>query len=313
MPDNRINGRFPEIVALLLAVVALITFRPHRLHRLLAWSGAKWSHFSRVGPVKKPETKHLIEVSDKTPLPPANNAQKTTLAELLDERWQIEAMASEGAQLIDSRQKSDFARDHDRRAVNVPYLTKDDSFDLKSLPKDKERRLVFYGYSALDRAPLRAMTRAALAGWKHVYWYREGELGIKDISMNTPESYPGLRVVQASQIPRLLKRKHALPIAIQIDDKYSAETLPGSIAVSSSTDTLPLAMDADTLSKFPPDLEMRAFPRSKSVPLVIYGNDRQDWRAFRVAVWFKSAGWPVYWYRGGALDWSALQNTSRLQ
>jgi rhodanese-related sulfurtransferase len=313
MPDDRNNGRFLEILALLLVAAAYIAFHPHRIHRLLARSTSKWSHFSRIAPAKTPQTKHLAEVPDKTPLPPPNNTQNATFAELLDERWQIEAMASEGAQLIDSRQKSDFARDHDRRAMNVPYLGKDDSFDLKSLPEDKEKRLVFYGYSALDRAPLRAMTRAALAGWKHVYWYREGELGIKDISMSTPESYPGLPVVGASQIPRLLKRRHALPIAIEIDDKYSAETLPGSVSVSSSTDTLPFATDEDTLNKFPPDLEMRAFPRSKSVPLVIYGNDRQDWRAFRVAVWFKNAGWPVYWYRGGALDWSALQNAPRAE
>lgn len=89
-----------------------------------------------------------------------------------------------GAKMIDTRVAAEYAEAHIKGAVNVPYKEKSakaadfdaaqDSFDLAKLPADKNAALIMQCNGAECWKSYKGAAAAAKAGYKKVYWFRDG-------------------------------------------------------------------------------------------------------------------------------------------
>jgi rhodanese-related sulfurtransferase len=89
-----------------------------------------------------------------------------------------------GARMIDTRVAAEYAEAHVKGAINVPYKEKSakaadfdaaqDSFDLAKLPADKNAALVMQCNGAECWKSYKGAAMAVKAGYKKVYWFRDG-------------------------------------------------------------------------------------------------------------------------------------------
>jgi rhodanese-related sulfurtransferase len=93
-----------------------------------------------------------------------------------------------GTLFVDARVAAEFADEHIKGAINVPYketfpkeskTAPSDSFDMAKLPGDKAKPMVFYCNGSPCWKGYKAAEVAIKAGYKHVYWMREGMPGWK--------------------------------------------------------------------------------------------------------------------------------------
>lgn len=88
-----------------------------------------------------------------------------------------------GALFVDARVAAEFAEQHVKGAVNVVYKEKhgrvstidaEDRIAMAKLPADKAKAMVFYCNGSPCWKGYKAATAAIKAGYKKVYWYRDG-------------------------------------------------------------------------------------------------------------------------------------------
>jgi len=94
------------------------------------------------------------------------------------------ALMAGGATLIDARVANEYAEAHIKNATSVPYKEKSvkdvsydpsaDSFDISKLPSDKNAPLIFACNGAECWKSYKAAKAAVKAGYKKVYWFRDG-------------------------------------------------------------------------------------------------------------------------------------------
>lgn len=93
-----------------------------------------------------------------------------------------------GTLFVDARVAAEYADEHIKGAVNVVYketfpkeskTAPTDTFDLAKLPADKAKPMVFYCNGSPCWKGYKAAAAAIKAGYKHVYWMREGMPGWK--------------------------------------------------------------------------------------------------------------------------------------
>lgn len=94
------------------------------------------------------------------------------------------SLMESGAVMIDARVANEYVESHVKGAKSVPYKEKSakavdfdsslDSFDLSKLPSDKFAAVVFYCNGAECWKSYKAAVVATKAGYKKVYWLREG-------------------------------------------------------------------------------------------------------------------------------------------
>jgi len=94
-----------------------------------------------------------------------------------------ELMAS-GARMVDTRVAAEYAEAHITGAINVPYKekskkspdydAKEDSFDVAKLASDKSSAIVAYCNGAECWKSYKGANEAIKAGYKKVYWFRDG-------------------------------------------------------------------------------------------------------------------------------------------
>lgn len=93
-----------------------------------------------------------------------------------------------GTLVVDARVAAEYADEHVKGAINVVYkethpkeskTAPSDSFDLSKLPADKAKPMVFYCNGSPCWKGYKAAAAAIKAGYKHVYWMREGMPGWK--------------------------------------------------------------------------------------------------------------------------------------
>lgn len=94
-----------------------------------------------------------------------------------------ELMAS-GARMVDTRVAAEYAEAHIKGAINVPYKekskkaadydAKEDSFDVAKLAADKNGAIVAYCNGAECWKSYKGASEAIKAGYKKVYWFRDG-------------------------------------------------------------------------------------------------------------------------------------------
>ena len=91
-----------------------------------------------------------------------------------------------GMLFVDARVGAEYAESHVKGAVNVVFKEKfakeskldpADSFDLAKLPSDKSKPMVFYCNGSPCWKGYKAAAAAIKAGYKQVYWYRDGMHG----------------------------------------------------------------------------------------------------------------------------------------
>jgi rhodanese-related sulfurtransferase len=102
----------------------------------------------------------------------------------LVEAAEVQSLQGKGATLVDTRVAAEFAELTIKGAVSVPYNPeksvkavpfdpKDDKFDLAKLA-NKEAHIVVFCNSGTCWKSYKAAVALAKAGYKNVYWYRNG-------------------------------------------------------------------------------------------------------------------------------------------
>lgn len=102
----------------------------------------------------------------------------------LIEAAEVQALQAKGATLVDTRASNEFADMTIKGAVSVPYNPeksakavgfdpKDDKFELAKLP-NKDAHIVTFCNSGTCWKSYKAAIALAKAGYKNVYWYRNG-------------------------------------------------------------------------------------------------------------------------------------------
>lgn len=88
-----------------------------------------------------------------------------------------------GGVAVDARVAAEYAEKHIKGAINAPYkethpkvskMAPEDGFDLTKLPADKNRAMVFYCNGSPCWKGYKAAAAAIKAGYKAVYWFRDG-------------------------------------------------------------------------------------------------------------------------------------------
>ena len=102
----------------------------------------------------------------------------------LVEAAEVQALHAKGAILVDTRVPNEFAEATIKGAISVPYNPeksakavafdpKDDKFDLAKLPK-KDAQIVVFCNSGACWKSYKAAVMLSKAGYKNVFWYRNG-------------------------------------------------------------------------------------------------------------------------------------------
>jgi rhodanese-related sulfurtransferase len=102
----------------------------------------------------------------------------------LVEAAEVQALQAKGATLVDTRVAAEFAEATIKGAISVPYNPeksakavgfdpKDDKFDMGKLA-NKDANIVVFCNSGTCWKSYKAAVALAKAGYKHVYWYRNG-------------------------------------------------------------------------------------------------------------------------------------------
>jgi rhodanese-related sulfurtransferase len=94
------------------------------------------------------------------------------------------ALMASGAVMVDARVANEYAEAHIKGAVSVPYKEKSvksasydasaDSFDISKLPSNKNAAIIFACNGAECWKSYKAANAAVHAGYKKVYWLRDG-------------------------------------------------------------------------------------------------------------------------------------------
>ncbi len=93
------------------------------------------------------------------------------------------AMFDKGAMFVDARVAAEYAEKHIKGATNVVFkevnkkvskLDPKDEFDLKKLPADKAKAMVFYCNGSPCWRGYKGADAAIKAGYKNVFWFRDG-------------------------------------------------------------------------------------------------------------------------------------------
>lgn len=212
--------------------------------------------------------------------------------------------------VVDVRSRSEFLKSHAENALNIEYAKESageisffkllesfaatDRFSTDQLPNNKDTPLVFVGTNLVDIRPFRALIRAYVAGWRNLYWLRDGEMGRLHLASETPPTPPDIATLQhAEDLIQLESKTRAKLISVEMD-----KIDPGYNSVFES-----INIPIDDLSmSFP----VEKLPNDKETPLVFSGTDLYDQNALRSARLVKQAGWKnIYWYRGGRMDWES--------
>ena len=102
----------------------------------------------------------------------------------LIEAAEVQSLQAKGATLVDTRVAAEYGEATIKGAVSVPYNPeksakavgydpKDDKFDLAKLP-NKDAHIVVFCNSGTCWKSYKAAVWLAKAGYKNVYWYRNG-------------------------------------------------------------------------------------------------------------------------------------------
>ncbi|WP_130472529.1 rhodanese-like domain-containing protein [Candidatus Magnetaquicoccus inordinatus] len=97
---------------------------------------------------------------------------------------QVQTLQANGAIVVDARKAAEFAEGSIKGAVSVPYdpeqSAKDisfdaskDKYDLSSIA-DKSKSYIVYCNASSCWKSYKLVTVMARAGYKHLYWYRDG-------------------------------------------------------------------------------------------------------------------------------------------
>ncbi|MCX7672557.1 MAG: rhodanese-like domain-containing protein [Thiobacillaceae bacterium] len=93
------------------------------------------------------------------------------------------SLFDKGVLFVDARVPAEYAEEHIKGAINVTYkevhkkvstVDPKDEFDLSKLPTDKGKAMVFYCNGSPCWRGYKAAARAISAGYRQVYWFRDG-------------------------------------------------------------------------------------------------------------------------------------------
>jgi len=94
------------------------------------------------------------------------------------------SLMESGVKMFDVRVANEFAESHIKGTVNIPYKNvsanapdfdaSQDSWDVSKLPADKAQPIIIQGNSPIGWRHYKASVLAVKAGYKKVYWLRNG-------------------------------------------------------------------------------------------------------------------------------------------
>jgi len=94
------------------------------------------------------------------------------------------SLMKSGATMVDARIITEFIDAHIKGSISIPYRESStrtvnfdasaDTFNLAKLPKDKNAPIIFYCNGPTCWKSYKATVLTVRAGYKHVYWFRDG-------------------------------------------------------------------------------------------------------------------------------------------
>lgn len=114
----------------------------------------------------------------------ANETPATLAGTTLVSAEKVKELYDRGVPMIDARVANEYAEAHIKGAINIPYKEKSgkvanfdpsgDSFDMSKLPADKNAPVVVYCNAGTCWKSFKASTVMLKAGYKKIFWFREG-------------------------------------------------------------------------------------------------------------------------------------------
>ncbi len=192
-------------------------------------------------------------------------------------------------------------------------------FKVSSIESYKTKPVVVFGAHKMDPRPLRALAKLNIEGFADLYWYKGGVDDFKNNGLVYEVSYEsnGVDSIDHKAVKEKIKKKETLFIDVRmkkIDGIYNAVELP--------------YMTEDRYVYFPEGkapihfgefknrgdkFDLRKIKGlDKQQEIVIYGEDKMDWRPLRAALWLKAEGYnEVSVYAGGSKAWYNNYNSSK--
>lgn len=172
-----------------------------------------------------------------------------------------------------------------------------------------ESPLVIYDSGPHSRLAFRAGAVAYRAGYRKVYWFWEGADALTGNSVFLPESIGNITSLTG---PELIKAtRSSVLVDVRSRDESVETGLPDSIHVPyrltwQSAQVRRPDQQSAWLRKMGDSLDTSEIPKNRS--LIIFGQDRGDWRAVKAALLLRDSGFnDVRYALGGVADFFEVQ------
>lgn len=240
-------------------------------------------------------------------------------------RDQMEAAIKDGTQIIDVRPKKQFDVIHIKGSTHVPYTTgprmailddyskyakAGDAFDIRRIGTDREKPLVLIGEEPDSDGVYRAAVVLRSEGWKKIFIFFEGFNYFSGMSWTPPLGTVFFTAIGEPAQLAALRADRTLGAKI-IDVRSSLEFMQGAIpgAISApfkERDDLrmrSLRLNGEMLLKYGDSWPLPA-TLAKTTPIVIIGENIQDWRAYKAGLIARASGFTtIYRFGLGMSTW----------
>lgn len=236
---------------------------------------------------------------------------------------EIDVLLQKNAVLIDTRRHDLFEGNHHPFALNIPYEINGsdwdrhskfnqfvgvDHFNIKQLPEDLNKSIIFSGESEFDFAPVRALLFAYHGGWKNLYWNRGGEVERLGSPSRTPEAHPGIRTVSVEMAKKIMEDPRITVVDARLPRAYAVFHLPRALNLPYDERSIESRLSATMdITRFKAAKDAFDPPPGLGENVLVYGRDLGDFGALKAAIWLKESAKNVMWLRGGSDEWLDVQ------
>ncbi|MDX9730757.1 MAG: rhodanese-like domain-containing protein [Bdellovibrionales bacterium] len=248
-------------------------------------------------------------------------------------RTQMEAAIAEGTPIVDVRPRAQFDIARVKGAIHVPYtpgprmhLLEDyasyvksgDAFDIRRVPPNKDAPVILIGESWNSDNVYRAAVVLRSEGWKKIFIFHEGMDYFLGLNRMPPMHMRAARILHNLEAAAFIANKsnQAQVVDVRSDVEFAAGAIPGAyLAPYRERRDLPMrtpGLSGPALLEYG-DQWVPPAGLSKTLPLVIVGESRWDWRGYKAALVARALGFQtVIWARSGMDQWASGVDRSPL-
>lgn len=239
-------------------------------------------------------------------------------------RDQVETAIADGVQIVDVRSRKQFDLTHVKGAISLPAdkISEKARIDNQSVGTDVNKPVIVMAESFQSKGAVKAAKALAESGWKKVFVFYEGFNFFAGMAPQPPSTSQVVNVISAAELAELLSLSSSASVVLDARDpsEFKQLTIAGAKnAPVVERDDLRLqrrGLDGRTLIEYGDTIKLPAenSKAPKSLPIVVFGSDATDWRAYKAALMLKAQGYSsVSWFRMGVGAWQlrSTENSER--